>query len=267
MLTVVQNSGGRSSAYMTEMLLRNRLPDQQILVLFENTGRERDETLDFVHKCHLRWLELYNHPVTWIEYGGSSWFTLVDYSTAHRISDIGKKSPFQLLIEKRNYLPNRVARFCTQDLKIRPAKKYVQSLGFNSWVQCIGIRYDEPKRWNKKDTISQKEVFTQRFPLVEWNITKQDVDHFWRGMPFDLQLKAHEGNCDLCFLKGAGKKKRIIRDVPGSAAWWIEMENKIGSTFRSEYSYKNLLDGVKNSPEFEFRDDYECDIDCSCFID
>jgi 3'-phosphoadenosine 5'-phosphosulfate sulfotransferase (PAPS reductase)/FAD synthetase len=266
---VIQNSGGRSSAYMTDRLLSDPLYRDNCIILFQNTGKENNATLDFIHKCEQRWTEMYNHGVVWLEYNPDPKirFNIVDYESAHRTSDKSKKPPFELLIEKRKYLPNRVARFCTQDLKIRPAKKYIQSLGYKHWTNCIGIRFDEPKRWDREDSIGKKEVFNQIFPMVGWGTTKKMVDDFWTNMPFNLNLKSFEGNCDLCFLKGIGKKRQIIRDDPQKSEWWIEMENKTGHTFRKEFSYSDIVNGINKSPEFQFREDFECDIPCFCNID
>jgi 3'-phosphoadenosine 5'-phosphosulfate sulfotransferase (PAPS reductase)/FAD synthetase len=44
-------SGGRTSAMMTQRLLETRSSDQQIVVLFANTGLENEETLRFVDQC------------------------------------------------------------------------------------------------------------------------------------------------------------------------------------------------------------------------
>jgi hypothetical protein len=265
MLKVIQNSGGRSSAYMTEMLLKN-FPDQEYLILFQNTGREKDQTLDFLNNCDKRWLDLYGIGITWLQFipKVKGRFEVVTYDTAHRIAD-SKKSPFEKLIENQRYLPNRVARYCTRDLKIRVAENFIKSLGYKEWVSYIGIRYDEPKRWmNAK---SMRELYTVEWPMVEWQTTKQDVEFFWKGMPFDLELKSYEGNCDLCFLKGIGKTRRIIRENPNSADWWIRMESLKEGTFRKGISYSEIVEGIKTAPEFQFRNDFECDIDCSCFID
>lgn len=77
-------------------------------------------------------------------------------------------------------------------------------------------------------------------------------------MPFDLKLKEHEGNCDLCFLKGKKKKQAIARETPEKFDWWIEQEKKVNGTFTPDYSYETLRLHVINSPEFEFDDSLEC---------
>lgn len=60
------------------------------------------------------------------------------------------------------------------------------------------------------------------------------MNEFWSREPFDLDLRPHEGNCDLCFLKSVGKRRQIVRDRPDLAAWWIEQERRVGSTFRKD---------------------------------
>jgi|SRR5580692_103496 3'-phosphoadenosine 5'-phosphosulfate sulfotransferase (PAPS reductase)/FAD synthetase len=264
---VIANSGGRSSAYMTERLLKEN--EQPYIITFQNTGKEREETLEFIRACELRWIELYKTPIVWLEYNPDlpKKFEVVDFISAHRTSGDPRVSPFEKLIKKRGWLPNRVARTCTTELKIRTAKRYILSLGYKYWTSIVGIRFDEPKRWEKMQGVKSRERWVVDHPMVRWRTTKQDVNDFWKDMPFDLRLKPYEGNCDLCFLKGLGKKRQIIRENPSSADWWVKMEEEKGNTFREEYSYKEIVDGMAKAPEFEFRDDYECDIPCFCSID
>ena len=59
-------SGGRSSAYMLKQIIDahgGELPND-IHVGFQNTGKERPETLDFIHECSTRW----GVKVEWLEY-------------------------------------------------------------------------------------------------------------------------------------------------------------------------------------------------------
>ena len=57
-----------------------------------------------------------------------------------------------------------------------------------------------------------------------------------------LGLRQHEGNCDLCFLKGYDKIRNIVRDRPDLALWWAEQEARIGDTFRDDRpSYAAML--------------------------
>lgn len=266
-VNIIQNSGGRSSAYMTEMLLRRPDVRDNCIILFQNTGREANETLDFIHKCETRWLSLYNRHITWLEYNPFNplLFDIVTYATAHRIND-AKPSPFELLIKRKGYLPHFHNRFCTSELKVRTAKRYIQSLGYTRWNSFIGIRADEKERAEKMETGSIKQRWFVQMPMVNDGITKEIVNSFWKSMPFDLNIQPHMGNCDLCFLKGKGKKRHIIRENAMAADWWLQMEKETGRTFK-DYSIQSLIDTMNTAPEIEFREDYECDVKCACNID
>jgi len=64
--TCISFSGGRTSAYMLWRVLQSnggKLPAEAI-VCFANTGKECEETLDFVNDCANNW----DVPITWIEY-------------------------------------------------------------------------------------------------------------------------------------------------------------------------------------------------------
>ena len=96
----VSFSGGRSSAMMAKIMIDN-YPKDELIFTFANTGKEMPETLDFVDLCDKSW----NLNVVWIEFCPDEKFKVVNYETASRD---GK--PFEQLIEKQNYLPNRVKK-------------------------------------------------------------------------------------------------------------------------------------------------------------
>lgn len=63
---LISFSGGRTSAYMLHEILKahgGTLPND-VVVAFANTGKEREETLRFVHECASRW-GVYVHWVEW----------------------------------------------------------------------------------------------------------------------------------------------------------------------------------------------------------
>ncbi|PMD97696.1 Nin-like protein [Siphonobacter sp. BAB-5405] len=241
---------------MTKRMLESGRYENRIIV-FANTGKERPETLDFVHECDVRW----DLNLIWLEYDPIAKFRIVSYETASRNGE-----PFNRLIEKRKYLPNVVARFCTGDLKVKPIKKYIQSLGFKNWDNAMGIRYDEPLRWGKMLQNTQPEPWFNILPLYEDGIMKDDVFRFWRKQGFDLQLESHQGNCDLCFMKGRKKITQLIRENPDSAKWWTDQENRTGSTFRKEVSYAELAKRAE-APQAPSLFDFEPEFPCHCNID
>lgn len=261
---LISFSGGRTSAYMLRHILDahdGKLPDD-VVVTFANTGKEREETLRFVHDCATHW----NVNVRWLEYRlGDERFAEVTFDTASRNGE-----PFASLIAKKNYLPNSVTRFCTSELKIRVMRDFCkQVMGWKNWTNIIGLRYDEGHRVFKALAAndSGKQPWRNIMPMSKAKATKRDVMAFWASQPFDLQLKSYEGNCDLCFLKGRAKLQALIRENPGIADWWAEQErivtteNTHGRVF-GDFSYAQLADQVDRQG-FLFDDDgNEFDAEC-----
>lgn len=207
---VISFSGGRTSGYMLRRILDADL-QPHVHVLFADTGKERKETYDFVRACSDRWAV----PVVWVERPGQ----------------------FTQLITDKKFLPNPVMRFCTQELKIRPMREWMLARGYEHWTNVVGIRADEPRRVARMKEAEQKrseERWDIELPLATAGVTESDVMAFWAKQPFDLRLKSHEGNCDLCFLKGYDKVKNIVRDRPDLAQWWIDQESRIGGSFRND---------------------------------
>lgn len=104
-------------------------------------------------------------------------------------------------------------------------------------------------------------------PLAVAGVSLEDVTAFWKLQPFDLQLQPHEGNCDLCFLKGQQKRIRIMQDHPELAEWWIEQERKTGAFFRAapRPNYQQLLQIASHPRLFDPNgEDEDQLVDCIC---
>jgi len=252
--TCISFSGGRTSAYMLYKILEAHdmsLPEDAI-VCFANTGKECEETLEFVRDCEQNW----GVEIHWLEYiydpEPSKRFKRVTFETASRNGE-----PFAASIDQNGkpYLPNPVARICTTNLKIRVIDKYLKSLGreHNERSDWVGIRADEQRRAAK--------IERHRTPLVTAGVTKKTVGDFWKAQPFDLKLPnfngvTMHGNCDLCFLKPANQVFTLIQEKPERAIWWMEMEKKAqssdktygdGARFRKDRpSYAQMYEYAKN---------------------
>lgn len=236
---LISFSGGRTSAYMLRRILDAGLqPD--IHIVFADTGKEREETYEFVRECEKEWAV----KVNWVHRPGY----------------------FDQMIEDKKALPNTVQRFCTQELKLKPIWAFARSLGWEHWECAVGIRADEPRRiakirGRKPDDKGQETVL----PLADAGVTLAEVTAYWQAQPFDLQLQPWEGNCDLCFLKAQGKRLRIMQDRPDLAAWWIEKEEQTQRFFRAppRPNYSQLLQ-LAQMPRL-FDPDAEEDLtDCIC---
>lgn len=254
-------SGGRTSAYLLHCILEANggLPGR-VIVTFLNTGREMPETLDFVREIGERW----GVYIVWLEYRAEHpFFEQVGHNSASRDGE-----PFDALIDKKQYLPNQAARFCTIELKVRTAKRYLVSLGWEHWTNCVGFRADEKHRLNKPPP---KDRWIVWHPLADAGVSRHDVATFWRAQPFDLQLPNVKGNCwlgncDGCFLKSEAHVASLTRDFPERAAWWERAEARIGrletqkgrpkdnSQFSKLYSRVELRRFVEDQGDWIFDD-------------
>lgn len=263
---MISFSGGKTSAMMTiELLKLPEYNENNTVVCFANTGKENEATLEFVKKVDEY---LGGGKIIWIEYDNAYNETTDKYSHIHKIVDFNTASrngePFAKLIKCRKFVPNVVSRYCTQELKIKPIKKWMKSLGYTTWNNIVGIRYDEPRRYSNLIN-NNREIWENMAPLFQMKVTNEDVLKFWESMPFNLDLKPFEGNCDLCFLKGKAKKLRILQESPEKANWWIEQEKLTGATFLKDCSVEQLLNKANNQMQILYEDaDYA---DCFCTID
>jgi 3'-phosphoadenosine 5'-phosphosulfate sulfotransferase (PAPS reductase)/FAD synthetase len=237
---------------MTKRLIDEGL--ENYIVTFQNTGKEMPATLDFINECDKRW----GLNIVWLEYRYGNNFEVVSYETASRDG-----RPFdELIAHKKHFLPNQMMRYCTKEMKIETVRRYLQSIGVKEWTSYNGIRYDEPRRWSKaKNLPSYQEI---ELPLVKWKTTKDDVLNWWSEQDFDLMLKQPYGNCDGCFLKGKGKLAIIAKERPELLDWWINHEEKSGSTFKKEISYKQIKEASQAQQQL-FADDPS--FECFCNID
>ena len=181
--TVISFSGGRTSAYMLWRVLEAKggLPEDAI-VCFANTGKEEEATLEFVRDCEVNW----GVEIHWLEYRPEKQVARTNFEIASRNGE-----PFETIIKERKMLPNTRARFCTVELKIRTLRRYLQSIGWDEWLNMIGIRHDEQRRVVKMQPDSKVE--TPIMPLADAGVTKADVLGFWASQPFDLKLPVING--------------------------------------------------------------------------
>jgi hypothetical protein len=222
MTRVFNLSGGKSSAYMT--ILEKPTPDD--IVLFTDTGREHPATYKFLDEIEKQ-----------------------ESFKIHRATYTHRRSPgqtgFDALTNWKRYLPNRVKRICTVELKIMVARRYLRPLIGLRFEQHIGFRADEERRVRNYRSTYKGTV--TRFPLYEKGITKAMVDAFWLSKPYNLEIPPILGNCDLCFLKGKNNIIKLMALYPELADKWIADEQRSGNTFFPDISYEQLLAFAKTT--------------------
>ncbi|QKV17876.1 phosphoadenosine phosphosulfate reductase family protein [Oricola thermophila] len=253
-------SGGRTSAYMLHCILEANgdLPDR-VKVTFQNTGREMPETLDFIQECSERW----RVPIIWLEYMNEPpRYKVVNHNSASRNGE-----PFEELIKRRGFLPNRVNRFCSVEMKVHTSRRYLVACGWSEWTNCTGIRADEPNRRQPKGVKVKGTRHYAWQPLIDAGVTKRDVAEFWASQTFDLRLpnvggNCWLGNCDGCFLKSEKNQAALAREFPERHAWWERMEKMAentarlpnGARFREEWSKYELRQFIERQGDWIFDD-------------
>ena len=243
-LLVCTFSGGRTSAFMARFIQEsNKYNDFDKVFIFANTGKEKEETLEFINRCDKEW----NLNVVWIEAqinkekGVGTTYKIVDFETASRNGD-----PFEDML-KAYPMPTTFGSNCTRELKQVPIHKYIKHLNYDTVITAMGIRYDERHR---KSIHAKEKKFI--YPLCDdIKVDSQFIRNFWDNQCFDLQLKDYQGNCDLCFKKSVRKRLTMIKENPKDADWWLEMENKYGTDkiprfdLRTKKSVQDLINESK----------------------
>lgn len=264
----VSFSGGRTSGYLLYHIIQafGGSAPEDLIVTFANTGRELEETLEFVRDCEKFW----DVKIHWIEYCrdttkpvvkpdcgqkriGCHSFRVTNFETASR-----KGEPFRQLIEvKADFrreakaeppvLPNPTDRWCSGELKQRTMDRFMRSIDLDEYTVAVGIRADESHRAESLFRNNTSKI-TFVTPLVTANVTQEDVQQFWKRQPFDLKLQHHptlgtyEGNCDLCFLKAKPKMAQLLQERPEAFEWWATQEEFTGQTFRRDRpTYRKML--------------------------
>lgn len=245
---VVSLSGGRTSALMLWCMIvafGGELPER-VVVVFANTGKEREETLRFLHEIAARW----GVRVRWIEYRPKPiWYEEVGYNSASRDGE-----PLRMKFRGDGRLPNQLTRTCTGETKRRTIRRFIlKEFGWKVFTTMVGLRYDEGPRVLSQENANARSRSKKTSPLAYVGIVKRGVLRFWLGLNvdptelrhplpqgFDLGLRADEGNCDQCFLKGYVKLVRLEKRRPGSCDWWIAEEQAVGKQFERDWSYSDI---------------------------
>lgn len=226
MQRVINFSGGKTSAYMT--ITEYREGD---LVIFCDTGREHEKTYKFINDFEAN----ENIPIIKLKWADAD-------------------DPFKALLQKKKYkvIPNRVKRFCTDELKIKTCKRYLRSIGIRKFENLIGFRSDEKRRVENRKFKFVNVI--DKFPLYEKGIDKQMINDYWNKKLYTLEIPSILGNCDLCFMKGKNAIISILSVYPELADKWIEDENEAqkngkfgGHTYFTDVTYQTLKDIAQNN--------------------
>ena len=272
---IVSFSGGRSSGFMLWNIIEafgGNLPSD-LEVVFCNTGLEHEETYNFIKRisdnwCDITWLEYTRKDKNWVAKGEpekNADFRIVDFDSSSRKGEV-----FSELVLKnatktsKHFVPNPRFRICTAQMKIRTMGRYVKRhLKWDEWTNCVGLRYDEKRRYSAMKNDSNRESVVM--PMYEAQHDEKTVKSFWKDHPLDLKLPLNSnafGNCVGCFLKGRKKLEIIAQEEPWQLHWWANIEKATNDVFRQDrIDYATMLKHAHLQPSFDFTDE---SVSCFC---
>lgn len=267
---LVSVSGGRSSAFMMKRLISMKSPLVTMHFVFANTGKEAEETLQFVDKCSREW----GVEIIWLEavvhLGRKKGCThrIVNFNTASR-----KGEPFEAVIKKYG-IPNKKYLHCTRELKLNPIRSYMRSIGVPFYFTAVGIRGDEPDRLTA--TASKKGIC---YPMASlFPTTKPEIIDWWEDQNFCLGLAEHLGNCTTCHKKSLNKLVMVAKERPEEFEFNARMEKEYGlcghnidgtprTFFRENRSTKDIISIAQllNPRPLPVEQDAGCSESCEAF--
>jgi len=175
------------------------------------------------------------------------------------------------------YLPNKMARYCTTELKTLPILHWMYEEVKEPVIMRFGYRANETRRAIKMMEKTDEDGFTKvkatftklkdgrnswgiykyckpEFPLINDNIYKDTIEEFWKEK--DVRF-AYMNNCVGCWWRSPLLLKKMHNKHPEKMQWFADQEtNK--SKWRSDIMYKDIIKWKTQTELFD--DDFnECD--------
>tara|TARA_R110000772_G_scaffold79545_1_gene170026 strand:+ start:201 stop:1043 length:843 start_codon:yes stop_codon:yes gene_type:complete len=274
MKTVNSLSGGKTSSYIAANYpadydvfslvrvedVKCKFPDEKLRKEVEDRiqapfiGTAEDDTI--IHT--MLDLEQYiGRPITWVT--GKTFEKTIDNHSG--------------------FLPNKVARYCTTDMKTIPiaewryknidedvtmrfgyraneqgrAKRMMEKLNDNGMTEVkIVVGKSKTGNQNKWKSI---EYCKPEFPLITDHLFKDTIEEYWK----DKEVRfAYMNNCVGCWWRSPLLLKKMHEKHPNKMQWFADIEEEAAGTFRSDVKYADI---IKWKPQIElFDDDFnECD--------
>jgi hypothetical protein len=183
---------------------------------------------------------------------------------------------FDDLIKRKSMIPNKLTRFCTQEMKLKPIFEYfylyhnldpvpIETPKFskerpfwcNNPVEMkIGYRADEAERCDRFTnefkiatqcaTYGKRQmrnaIFrnwrTGRFPLVEEAKNVFHIKRYWQGRGVEF---AEESNCNNCFWKPWQRLQQLYMKRKALRDWTQRKEEEYGHTFHANMSVEQIM--------------------------
>jgi hypothetical protein len=206
-------------------------------------------------------------------------YTILDLEQfiGSEINWVTGKSFEEIIKQNYGYLPNKMTRYCTVEMKLKPIFNWLQEntelpvemrIGFRpneiSRAETVLKRADENgieffntiigkrKTQNKWGLVPYRKV---TFPLIENNIQKDIIYNYWN----DKNVRfAYRNNCVGCVNRQPLMISHMASKDLDKVKWFEKQEAITGNRFLSDVSFKQILKFGTQSSFFD--DDFnECD--------
>jgi len=199
------SSGKDSSGLLLWLVRESGIPSGQIRATFTNIGNDAPETLE-----HIEYLSHEVHPIETI-------YPPID---------------FYQLARKKGRFPGAKSRFCTQELKMKPSKAYIDGLLAEGYdvVPCSGVRKEESDTRAKLtewgNPLENYYGLSEWRPLIEWKIEEIFLLHKRHGIRLNplYAMGMSRVGCLPCIMSRKSEIRRIAKNFPERIEWLARHE-------------------------------------------
>lgn len=276
MKTVNSISGGKTSAYLMQHYPSDinifslvRVEDKNCLWMNGKDEKTRQLISDRIGKEFIGTAEMDEIIYTILD---------LEQFTGQQIKIITGRTFEEVIKDNYNYLPNKMVRYCTVEMKLKPIFNYLNSLEVLPVEMRIGYRPNEIERAERMlqradengiehfETIVGKRKSQNKwgkvpyrkakFPLIDENITKDIIYNYWE----DKNVRfAYRNNCVGCVNRQPLMISHMATKERNKVEWFNSMELKTGNRFLSDVSFQSILKFSTQGQLFTDEDFSTCD--------
>lgn len=276
MKTVNSISGGKTSAYLManypadfNVFSLVRVEDKELLWMRGKDEKTRQLISDKIGKEFIGTVEMDEIIYTILD---------LEQYTGQEVSWITGETFEQVIRDKKNYLPNKMTRFCTVEMKIIPIFNFLRDNTDLPVEMRIGYRPNEIRRADrmleranengielfktviddtgKRNKWGEVEYRKAKFPLISDNITKDIIHEYWKDKAVRF---AYRNNCVGCINRQPLMISHMVTKDKRKVEWFDRQEKLTGNTFLSDVTFQDILRFNQQGTLFEDDDFNECD--------
>lgn len=276
MKTVNSISGGKTSAYLMKHYPADinifslvRIEDIKCLWMGGKDEKTRQLISDRIGKDFVGTAEM-----------DAIIYTILDLEqfTGQEIKIITGETFEQIIKDRSNYLPNKMVRYCTSEMKIIPIFNYLKGLDILPVEMRIGYRPTEKRRveamkskadsnglekfktvidaTGKRNKWGELDYRKASFPLYEDNISKDTIYSYWEDKPVRF---AYRNNCVMCVNRQPLMISHMATKEKNKVEWAKSIEKETGNQFLTYASMSRILSYSVQGKLFNDDDFTDCD--------